>query len=99
MFTRVPLYGVVTNVSATGCGMRVPAGLEFDDSDLQQEEIWLELKFKTNYLSFCAVAAVRSLSHEAGGLTVSVEFLDLNERARTDIAGLIRDQEEMQLAA
>ena len=79
----------------------MPAGVDFDASDLLDQELWLEIKFRTSYLSFCAVGAVRSLTTCSGfaEAVLGLQFIDLHSRARGDIAALLRDQEEMRTAA
>ena len=100
-FSRVPMQGIVVDVSERGCRVCVPAGVDFDANDLRDEELWLEVKFRTHYLAFRAVAAVRSLTTSPGfsEAVLGLQFVDLHARARGDIAALIQDQEEMRTAA
>ncbi len=100
-FHCMPMSGTVMDVSEAGCRVCVPGGVDFDAEDLRDQELWLEVKFRTSYLTFRAVAAVRSLTTCAGFAEASLglQFIDLHTRARTDIAALIRDQEEMRTAA
>ena len=99
-FSRVPMAGIVMDVSEAGCRVCVPTGVDFDTEDLR-EELWLEVNFRTSYLTFRAVAAVRSLTTYPGfaEATLGLEFIDLHTRARSDIASLIRDQQEIRMAA
>ena len=99
--TSIPMQGVLVDVSEWGCRVCVPAGIDFEASDLDSEALWLELNFRTSYLSFRAVAAVRSLTKSWGSdeAVLGLEFVDLHVRARGDVAALIRDQEELRTAA
>ncbi len=96
-YSRVPLHGMVLDMSAAGCAICVPAGTEFADD----EACTVEVRFRTNYFSFRAVGVVRSQYQHAayGGAMLGVEFAGLNARARRDIAEFIRDQDELQRAA
>ena len=83
------------DISELGCRACMPQGVNFDQQDLRDEEIWLEVNFQTSYLTFRAVAAVRDLVTYPGfaEATLGLQFIDLHSRARHDIAALIRDQE------
>ncbi len=98
LYSRVPLYGMVLNISPAGCGICLPTGTEFVPGD---EECLVEVRFKTSYFSFRAVGAVRAQYRHGtyDGAMLGLEFVRLNARARADIAEFIRDQEDLQLAA
>lgn len=100
-FARVPMPGTVLDVSELGCRVCVPGGVDFTATDLAEEVLWLEVNFRTSYLSFRAVAAVRSLETYPGFAEafLGLEFIELHTRARQDIAALISDQEQMRTAA
>lgn len=89
------------DVSEHGCRVCVPGGVDFNAKDLRDDELWLEVKFRTSYLTFRAVAAVRSLTtfHGFAEAVLGLQFIGLHGRARADIAALIRDQEELRTAA
>ena len=60
----------------------------------------MERKFKTSYLTFRAVGAVRCMYAHAvyGGAVVGFEFVEMTARGRADIAAFIRDQETVEFA-
>ena len=98
VYSRVPLYGMVLDMSALGCGICLPTGTEFVPGE---EACLVEVWFKTSYFSFRAMGAVRS-QHRHGmydGAMLGLEFVRLSGRARADIAAFIRDQEELRMAA
>ena len=95
-YTSVPLFGVLLDVSATGCGVCVPSGVDFEAG----EECWVELKFKSSYMTFRAVGAVRTQRRHAqyGGAMLGFEFVEMTSRGRADVAAFLRDQEAPVLA-
>ena len=97
-YSRVPLHGMVLDMSPAGCGICVPAGTDFVEGE---EECTVEVRFRTSYFSFRAVGVVRSQYRHAayGGAMLGVEFVGLNARARADIAEFVRDQQDMRRAA
>ncbi len=98
VYARVPLYGMVLDISPAGCGICLPTGTGFVAMD---EEYLVEVRFRTNYFTFRAVGAVRSQYRNGtyDGAMLGLEFVRLNARARLDIAQFIRDQDEVRLAA
>lgn len=95
-YTSVPLYGILMDVSATGCGICVPTGADFE----AEEECWVELKFKSSYMTFRAVGAVRSQhQHQKfGGAMLGFEFVEMTSRGKADIAAFLHDQQPAELA-
>ncbi len=97
-YSRVPLYGVVVDVSPAGCGICMPGGVEFDAEDA--DECVVELRFKSSYFAFRAKGEVCSLyqHREFGGAVVGVRFTELTARGRGDILAFIEDQETVEFA-
>ena len=98
VYSRVPLFGIVVDVSEQGCGICLPTGAEFDETEADGDEV--ELRFKSSYLAFSAKASVKSCyrHREFGGPVLGVRFTELTARGRADIAEFIRDQEEISAA-
>lgn len=99
-YSRVPLFGVVMDINAAGCGVCLPTGTDFAEAG-DDEECLVEVRFKTNYFSFRALGAVRCQYRHVlyGGSMVGLEFVRLSARARRDIAEYMRDQDELKQAA
>ncbi len=98
-YSRVPLFGLVMDINAAGCGVCLPTGTQFVEAE--GAECLVELQFRTSYFSFRALAAVRCQYRHVlyEGAMLGLEFVRLSVRARADIAEFIRDQEELRLAA
>ncbi len=95
-YTSVPLFGILLDVSAMGCGICVPSGADFEG----EEECWVELKFKSSYMTFRAVGAVRSQHQhqQFGGAMLGFEFVEMTARGKADIAAFLRDQNAVEFA-
>lgn len=90
-FRSKPEFGVVLDLSLSGCAVR----FNTQSSLAPEPEELLELKFATSYFSFRAVGAVRNscLNRVASRIVVGFRFLNLNARGRADILAFMRDQE------